>query len=123
MSDKVYIFDEIVVAQAEVAGLHRAYLDRYAPAARARGMVLEGAWRSPPIELEGRAMTLHFMWSVPDVAGWWGMRLGTARANPELDVEIEGDEAKLAWWRFVDAIAISRKRTFLVDLEEGAGDV
>jgi hypothetical protein len=122
MSDKVYIFDEIVVAEADGARLRKAYLAEYAPSARARGMTLEGAWRSPPVELEGRAMVLHFLWSVPDVGAWWAMRLGAARADASQDVPIAGNEDKLRWWRFVDNIAISRKRSFMRDLEE-AGDV
>lgn len=122
MSDKVYIFDEIVVAEEESATLRQAYMERYAPSARARGMTLEGAWRSPPVVLAGRAMTLHFLWSVPDVGAWWGMRLGTARANPDNDVEIEGDDEKTGWWRHVDAVAISRKRTFMLDLEGAPAD-
>lgn len=79
-------------------------------------MHLEGAWRSPPIEIADRSATLHFLWSVPDVGGWWAMRLGKARANTELDVGIEGDVEKTNWWRFVDSVAVSRKRKFMVDL-------
>jgi hypothetical protein len=116
LSDKIYILDEIVVQQAESARLRDAYMEQYVPSAKSRGMTLEGAWRSPPIELADRTMTLHFLWSVPDVAGWWGMRLGAARANPDLDVAIEGDEEKARWWGFVDSVATSRKRTFMVDL-------
>lgn len=116
MSDKIYVLDEIAVLQAGSASLRQAYVERYAPGARARGMHLEGAWRSPPIEIPGRATTLHFLWSVPDVAGWWRMRLGAARADAARDVGIEGDEEKIEWWSYVDSIAISRKRSFLVDM-------
>ena len=122
MSDKVYIFDEITVAEADCARLRKAYLEDYAPSARARGMTLEGAWRSPPVVLADRAMTLHFLWSVPDVGAWWAMRLGAARADPTQDVPIARSDDKLRWWQWVDAIAISRKRSFMRDLE-GAGDV
>jgi hypothetical protein len=115
VSEKVYILDEIVVHQAESARLRAAYMEQYAPSARHRGMTLEGAWRSPPIELTGRMTTLHFLWSVPNVGGWWGMRLGAARANPDLDVPIDGDQEKTEWWSFVDSVAASRKRTFMVE--------
>jgi hypothetical protein len=118
MSEKVFIFDEIVVAESQSAKLRAAYLDQYAPTARARGMVLEGAWRSPPVELPDRQMTLHFLWSVANVGGWWAMRLGAARANPELDVPLDGDEEKLCWWAWVDDVAVSRKRSFLTDIAE-----
>ncbi len=116
MSDRIYILDEIAVHQIDSVSVREAYLERYAPAARARGMHLEGAWRSPPLEIPGRATTLHFLWSVPDVAGWWGMRLGAARADASRDVGIEGDDEKIAWWSHIDSIAISRKRTFMVDV-------
>lgn len=116
MSDKIYILDEIVVPQADSSRLRDAYVERYVPAARSRGMHLEGAWRSPPIELAGWTTTLHFLWSVPDVAGWWRMRLGAARADAARDVGIEGDGEKIAWWSFVDSIATSRKRTFMIDI-------
>ena len=120
MSEKVYIFDEIEVAQPQATRLRTAYLERYVPIAKAGGMKLEGAWTSPPIELADRSLTLHFMWSVPDVGAWWAMRLGAARANPENDVPLDGHEEKLAWWGWVDDLAIARKRTFLRDMEEAA---
>jgi hypothetical protein len=115
MSNKIYILDEIVVQQMRAVDLRDAYMKRYVPAARARGMCLEGAWRSPPVEIEERLSTLHFLWSVADVATWWQMRLGAKRATPELDGAIEGDTDKSSWWRYVDSVAISRKRTLMID--------
>jgi hypothetical protein len=123
VSDKIYIFDEIVVQEPRSSELSQAYIRQYAPAARSRGMTLEAAWRSPALKLEGRTSTLHFLWSVPNVGGWWQMRLGAARANPELDVAMEGEDDKTTWWRFVDIIAQSRKRTFMVDLAQTNSDV
>jgi hypothetical protein len=120
MSDKIYVCDEIVVGQGEIVRLRAAYFERYAPSARARGMTLEGAWVSPPVELPGRAMTLHFLWSVPNVGAWWAMRLGSARAGSDLDVPIDGDAEKQCWWQFVDTIAHSRKRTFMREIAEAA---
>jgi hypothetical protein len=123
MSEKIYILDEIVVREEQFAQLRDAYAKEYVPAARSRGMHLEKVWRAPPVELAGRMATLHILWSVPDVAAWWGMRLGAARANPDLDVPIEGDVEKTKWWRFVDSIANGRKRSFLVecDMDVGGG--
>jgi hypothetical protein len=116
VSDKIYILDEIGVDHGNSVLLRDAYLQRYVPAAKARGMRLEGAWRTPPIELPDRLTTLHFLWSVPDVGGWWRMRLGAARVNLDPDAGIEGSEDKLSWWSFVDSIASSRKRSFMVEL-------
>lgn len=120
MSEKVFIFDEIVVPTSQAAKLRDAYIADYAPTAKARGMSLEGAWRSPPVELADRTVTLHFLWSVPNIGGWWGMRLGAARADPTQDVPLDGDEEKMRWWAWVDDIAVSRKRSFMLDIEEAA---
>jgi hypothetical protein len=117
LSRKIYIFDEIVVAHTHLAQLRSAYLEQYAPAARARGMTLEGAWRSPPIDLPDRASTLHFLWSVPNVGAWWRMRAG-ARATGDLDAPAENPEDKARWWKFVDSIAERRKRTMMTDAGE-----
>ena len=108
MSDKVYICDEITVQEGRSAALSDAYLGQYAPAARERGMTLEGAWRSPALAVEGRLATLHFLWSVPDVAAWWGMR--------------HSDDNKASWWGFVDSVAQSRKRTFMREIAGAMGE-
>ena len=110
MSDKIYISDEIVVPQAQLAQVRDAYHREYVPAARARGMTLEGAWRSPPIDLPDRTTTLHFLWSVPDAGAWWQMRL-------------DGVEQKARWWAEVDAMIASRKRTVMVKAGEDGADV
>ena len=117
MSDRIFVLDEIEVVAAHSAELRKAYIERYMPSARARNMCFEGAWRTPAIDLPDRPTILFFLWSVAGPAEWWGMRLGTARANPDLDVAIEGDEEKTRWWGFVDSIATSRKRTFMIDVE------
>jgi hypothetical protein len=120
---KIYILDEIVVRQVDRVTISSAYMSRYVPSARARGMTLEGCWRTPAVEIAGREITLFYMWSVPGVGEWWGQRLGQARANPELDVAIEGDEEKTRWWRWVDKVVVGRKRRFLIDQPESDGDV
>jgi len=122
LSRKIFIFDEIIVLHAHLARLRSAYLEQYAPVARARGMTLEGAWRSPPIDLPDRASTLHFLWSVPNVGAWWKMRAG-ARAAGDVDAPAESHEDKARWWSFVDSIAIGRKRTFMTDASDGTNGV
>jgi hypothetical protein len=123
LADEIYIFDEIVVETSQSEQLAARYMSDYAPDARARGMVLKAAWRSPPVEIPGRSVTLHFLWSVAGVGAWWQMRLGASRANPDLDVAVEGDDAKLVWWRLVDSIALSRSRTFMVNIPGVKPDV
>ena len=116
MADEIYIFDQIVVETSKSDQLCARYMRDYAPDARSRGMTLQAAWRSPPVEIPGRSVTLHFLWSVVGVSAWWQMRLGASRADPNLDVAVEGDDGKLAWWRLVDSIALSRNRTFMVNV-------
>lgn len=108
MPDRIYVYDEIAVPHTRWKQLRGAYLEQYVPGARARGMTLEGAWRSPPIDLPDRASTLHFLWSLPDAAAWWKMRL-------------DAIEEKTRWWSFVDSIAVSRKRTVMIDAMDGSG--
>lgn len=116
-SSRVLVLDEICVSQAAAAEICSAYAEKYAPAAMARGMKPEGAWRSPVPDVPGGIVTLRFMWSVPDVAGWWRMRLGAQRAQGDPDAAIEGDQEKLQWWSYVDSIAIERKRVFMTDID------
>jgi hypothetical protein len=123
MPGKIYILDEIVAGPAACAALRDGYFERYAPGAKARGMHFEGGWRTPALELPDRPATLYFLWSVAGVGDWWAMRLGAARANPELDVAIEGTDEKAEWWAWVDSQAESRKRSFMVDLVPGDADV
>jgi hypothetical protein len=113
---KIFVLDEIEVLETQFQRLRDAYMQRYVPSANARGMTLEGAWRSPTIALADRTATFRVLWSVPDVTAWWGMRLGARRANAELDVGIDGDEEKSQWWNFVDSIAIGRRRNFMTDV-------
>jgi hypothetical protein len=114
---RVLVLDEISVPQVSTAKLHDAYVQRYVPAAQARGLRFEGAWRNPVADGLATIVTLRYMWSVPDVAGWWQMRLGAQRAAGDLNAVIEGDEEKMQWWSFVDSVAIDRKRVFMTDLD------
>ncbi|RVT90866.1 hypothetical protein [Sphingomonas crocodyli] len=75
---KITITDIIDAAPGRAAEVHKAYMDDYAPTARARGMELEQALISPPIYLTGQSNRLTFVWSVPDTAGFWKARLGGA---------------------------------------------
>jgi len=109
---KIFILDEIVVKPGLTAEYRAAYETRYMPAARGRGMTLEGSWRNPPAQdLHDIPTTLYFMWSVPDVSAWWSMRMSR---NPDgSDQRFE----KHRWWQESDAMTLSRKRTFLTGLD------
>jgi hypothetical protein len=100
---RIYILDEIEPKPGGVEAYRSAYLADYAPGARARGMALEAVRLSPPVELPAGGNTLSFLWSVPDVAAWWAMRLA-------------GEAEKAAWWARSAELAISRSRRYLTDL-------
>lgn len=110
VSGEVYVYDEIVVRSAHYEALRSLYLDGYLPQAQARGMTLQGCWRSPPVDLPDREVTLHAMWLVADPGSWWAMRLDAV-------------EDKLRWWGTVDAMVVSRKRTAMTSDGKDARDV
>jgi hypothetical protein len=101
---KIYILDEIQPKPGGVEAYRHAYLAEYAPGARARGMTLEAVRMSPPVELPEGGNRLVFLWSVPDVQGWWRMRIGS-------------DAEKGAWWARSAELAVSRARRYLTDLD------
>jgi hypothetical protein len=69
-------------------------------------MTLEAVRLEPPVELPEGGNTISFLWSVPDVQGWWTMRMGS-------------DPEKGAWWARSDALSVSRARRYLTDLPHG----
>lgn len=114
--DRIFILDELVVEQSRLAELRQAFLDRYVPSARARGMTLDGAWQTPPIAIPGRRVTLYFLWSVENLGGFWTMRLGGGFSNPDAEPAWEGED-KEQWWLHVDGIAVSRRRQIMTGVE------
>jgi hypothetical protein len=103
---KIYILDEVKPKPGGVEAYRAAYLAEYAPGARARGMTLEAVRLDPPVELAEGGNVLSFLWSVPDVQGWWKMRIGS-------------DAEKGAWWARSEELAVSRARRYLTDLPHG----
>ncbi|HET6524364.1 hypothetical protein [Sphingopyxis sp.] len=97
----VHAIDEIVAKPGEGKALLDDYLARYAPGARARGMVLEQCLVSPPMWLDDQSNTLVFRWSLAGPGAWWQMRF-VGGNNPDIG----------AWWAEVDARAVSRRRFF-----------
>ncbi len=103
----IQVIDEIVARPGEGKALLDDYLARYAPGARARGMVLEQILVSPPVWLDDQSNTLSFRWSLTDAAAWWGMRAIGG-----------GDPTVAAWWTETDARAVSRRRIFASDPDD-----
>ena len=111
----VFVIDDLVTKPGLGEAVLRAYLERYAPGARRRGMTLLHQWVSPPYWLPDGANRLTFVWSVAGPGGAWGMK-HAGRQDPAL----------IAWWneeapRLVD----SRTRSISAEAPDLArlGDV
>jgi hypothetical protein len=102
-TSRILIMDEVEVHAGSAGAFHDAYLQRYAPGAKKRGMTLESSWRTPVADIPERPATLYFIWSVPDSQAWWAMRVGT-------------DDEKKTWWHSVEDLILRRRRLFLTDL-------
>jgi hypothetical protein len=111
-SSKVFMLDEIVVKPGLVAAYRDAYFDQYVPGAINRGMTLEAAWRTPPVDLPEKEATLYFVWSFPNLEAWWIMRVGAERYHGRAENADDG-AGKLAWWREAESMTVLRKRALL----------
>jgi hypothetical protein len=109
MSAKIYLLHEITPRPGLTIAYSDAYMRRYAPGARSRGMTLEFAWMTPPFLLQTGSNTLLFLWSMVDLDSWWAQRLD-ARHVPD----------KEAWWLAEDvkAMTSSRRLSFLTELTD-----
>lgn len=107
---RILILDEIEAKPGMAAQVREAYRRDYAPAAMARGMVLEAAWQHPPaIDIAELPATLFWLWSVEGEAGWWRQRLSR---KPDGSDERED---KLAFWQGLAPLISGRKRRMLTD--------
>jgi hypothetical protein len=107
MSEKIYLLHEITPQPAMTDAYRQAYMERYVPGARKRGMTLECAWMTPPFALKAGSNTLLFIWSMPSLESWWAQRFDPA-ALPD----------KEAWWMAEDVMAMTatRRLAFLTEL-------
>lgn len=108
-ASRIYVLDELVARPGMADACRRAYLERYAPGARQRGMRLELVRMTPPLALSAASSTLQFLWSVENVQAWWAMR-AAAGADPAVH----------AWWAQVHSLTVSRRRCMLTDLPHTA---
>jgi hypothetical protein len=107
MSEKIYLLHEITPKNGMVETYREAYMSRYVPGARKRGMTLELAWMTPPFHVRSGTNSLLFIWSMPSLEHWWVQRFDpTALADKE------------AWWfaEDVKAMTQSRRLAFLKEL-------
>ena len=101
----VFVIDDLTAKPGRGEALLRAYLQRYAPGARARGMTLVQQLVSPPYWRDDASNRLLFVWSVAGPAGAWQMK-HTGRQDADL----------AAWWnREAPELVESRARVICVD--------
>ena len=72
----IQILDEILLAPEHIPTLLALLEQRYLPQAVVRGLTLQQRWVSPPVAVPGELSRLWLLWQVPDVWGYYAMRLG-----------------------------------------------
>lgn len=98
----VYVIDQVTPRPGMAQQLLAAYLERYAPGAKARGMTLEHSWVAPPVWLADGSNTLTFVWSLQGAASWWATT-AAARQDPAVTDW---------WWNEAAPMIASRQRSF-----------
>jgi hypothetical protein len=104
---RVRLVDEITVKPGQGAAFLRAYMERYAPGARARGLELEQRWMTPPLWLDEQCNTLVFVWLLRGAAGFWAMSLA-GRQDPAV---------RDWWWSEAQPMIESRRRFIAGDVD------
>ena len=110
--ETIYILDQVTPKPGKAEAFLKAYMDRYAPGARARGMTLEHTWITPPMWLDSESNTLFIVWSLKGAGNWWAMNHMGRREKDVLD-----------WWADADSMIESRKRSFLGNVADIASFV
>jgi hypothetical protein len=105
--ETIYILDQVTTKPGQAQTFLTAYMERYAPAARARGMTLVHRWVTPPMWLKEQSNTLHIIWTVQGAQAWWAMSQ-QGRANP----------AVRAFWDSIEPLIETRHRSFLSDVAD-----
>jgi hypothetical protein len=111
----IWVVDEVVTRPGMGPAFLKAYMERYAPGAMARGMTLAHKMVEPAMWLDDASNTVLLIWSLPDVGATWGAK---HMARGHADVR--------HWWD-VDApeFILSRRRSTLADADalKGLDDV
>lgn len=103
MNETLYVVDEIVARPGRARAFLEAYMERYAPGASARGLVLERVLVSPPMWLDDQSNTLIITWTLQGGApAWW-----------QMSFQARSDAAVTQWWAEADEMAMSRKRSYM----------
>src|SRR5262245_48455777 len=96
----IQILDEILLDPKHIPAVLALLDEHYMPQAAARGLTLLQRWASPPVAVPGEHNRLWLLWQVPDVWGYYGMRLGAGAEVPE-------------FWGAVDKLCQRRARHVL----------
>jgi hypothetical protein len=101
----VFVIDDLTSKPGCGEALLTAYLERYVPGARTRGMTLVQQLVSPPYWRADAANRLLFVWRVEGAAGAWRMK-HMGRQDPTL----------AAWWsEEAPALLSSRSRAICAE--------
>jgi hypothetical protein len=111
----VFVIDDLTAKPGQGEALRRAYLERYAPGATRRGMMLVHQLVSPAYWLPDGSNRLLFIWTVSGPGGAWAMK-HAGRQDPEL----------IAWWtEEAPRLVAARTRAICAEASalEGLADV
>lgn len=97
---EVFVIDRVITSPGSAQAFIDAYLDGYAPGARARGMTLRDVLVSPPIWFDDRTNVVTITWSLPSAQAWWQM---TWQGRP--------DPSVARWWETVGEFVVERSRS------------
>jgi hypothetical protein len=103
----IYLVDELVSKPGEGEKLLEAYERLYAAPAKARGQTLAHTLIEPCMWLDDGPNRLMFMWSLPTAQAAWQQKFPNRNDLHIRDV-----------WKEIDAIAASRKRALLGDVDQ-----
>jgi hypothetical protein len=103
----IYVLDRIALKPGRLRQWRELFERSYLPGARARGLALVGLFAEPPVELDEEGGELVALWSLPDLAAFWRMRL-RALADPGVE----------RFWRESGELILARERRFLSRLDE-----
>lgn len=97
---EVFVIDRVVTAPGCAQEFIDAYLARYAPGARDRGMTLRDVLVSPPIWFDDWSNVVTITWTLPSPQAWWQM---TWQGRP--------DQTLAQWWDSVADLVVERDRS------------
>ncbi len=106
-NETIYILDEVTAKPGKAQQFLAAYMERYVPAAKERGMTLVHRWVSPPMWLVEESNTLCIIWTVRGAPAWWSMS-HQGRRNP----------AVAEFWSSIEPLIEKRHRSFLSDVAD-----